>query len=739
MSNHHLPPSWADKFLEWFCSEDLLEEIQGDLHEAYHHRVQELGRSKANRWYVKNVFQFFDPYAFEKYSRAKQFLPMFSNYYKIAIRNILHRKGFTAINMLGLTVGISAVMLIGLFLKNELTYDQSTPDHERVFRVMNNFRDQIYTPMYFIDYNQSSLETQLRLINHMKQYEEIEEACHFVPSASSVGNQENFFVEADGKKFVGDNILYTNTGKAFQSIFPQKFLMGNPESAFSKFNQIVLTEKLAKKWFGENWQSKDLVGKNLVIRNQNFELGGVIADVPDNVHYDFDWIIHQDSIPGWGAYTYFKLKPESSVESVITQLNSDINLVYPGYTDDPLRKEIRALALADIHFTRDTLYELKPVANRTYLTTLGIVGIIILLIILTNYTNLSIAMYADRQKELGVRKVMGAQARDISFQLLAEAIILALLCFPLCLILLWFTLPSFYEVMELNWNKSILFHGNTLLSLFCLLLFTGILSGIYPAVAYGQRSMLHLFSQKMNRISGSRYFNFRNSLVTFQFVMMVGLLSITFFIYQQMQYISNTNLGYDKEGIVYFGIDGVEKYTALKKELLNLPEVEAVGGNGLPASEMYNQLTYKMEGTDVILADGTVEYFDLGTIQALNLKCDACKLLEQGKDRIFVINQTAAKKLAKIKGVRPEELIGQTLINEPEFENEQYGFGIPRVIDGIVEDFKFFSLKYPSQSLLLSIRPEPTYTYNMMVRANTKNWNSTIQKIKTAYSKVAIP
>lgn len=107
MKKEQLPPRWADRFLTWFCAEDLLEEIQGDLHEAYFHRLETIGYRQANRQYVKDVFQFFRPYAFEKYSRAKQFLPMYKNYFKIAIRNILHRKGFTTINMLGLTLGIS--------------------------------------------------------------------------------------------------------------------------------------------------------------------------------------------------------------------------------------------------------------------------------------------------------------------------------------------------------------------------------------------------------------------------------------------------------------------------------------------------------------------------------------------------------------------------------------------------------------------------------------------------------
>ena len=110
------PPKWADHFLNWFCSEHLIEEIQGDLHEAFHYRSKTYGYRKATRMYITDVFRFFKPYAFEKYSRAKQFLPMFDNYFKIALRNIFHRKSFTAINTLGLSVGISAIMLIGIFL-----------------------------------------------------------------------------------------------------------------------------------------------------------------------------------------------------------------------------------------------------------------------------------------------------------------------------------------------------------------------------------------------------------------------------------------------------------------------------------------------------------------------------------------------------------------------------------------------------------------------------------------------
>jgi putative ABC transport system permease protein len=728
------PPAWADRFLSWFCSDELIEEIQGDLHEAYYRRLESQGPRQAKKMFIKDVFRFFRPYAFEKYSRAKQFLPMFNNYFKIAFRNIMHRKSFTGINLFGLAIGVATVMLIGLYLRHEWTYDQQTPSHEQVYRLMNKYREQTYTPMRFLAYAGSSRDTQMRLINHLQGYEDVEIATHFVPSQSAIGSGDQFYVEVDNKRFVAENALYTNTGMSFQDVFPQDFIIGTPETAFSNFNKIILTEPLALKWFGTTWRSQELLGKLLTIRDDIFELGGVIKEVPGNVHYDFNFIIHQERIPSWAAYTYVKLRPGKDITRLVQRINNEVDLIYPGYTKDELSKGISAVALSDIHFTDNTLYEIKPIANRAYLNTFAIIGLVILLIIWTNYTNLSVAMYADRQKELGMRKVMGARPQDISLQLLVEAIVLALLCFPISWLILRGALPYFSVLMDVSFPANVVFDPGFLISLLSLLLLTGVLSGLYPALAYGSRSMLRLFGKRLTSFGGIRYLNFRNVLVTTQFIMIVGLLSMTFFIRQQMNLIQNKDLGFEKEGVLYFNIDGAEKYKQLKQELLKLPEIKDVGANGVPGSDMFNQMTYKLKNTEVTLSDGTEQYLDYGLIKTLKIECPDCIQLDQGKDQMFLINQTAAEKLAKIKGVAQRALIGQTLVTEPEWENEEYGFGIPHTIDGIIDDYKYFSLKYANQPLLINVSKEPAYVYNMIVRADTKNWGATISKIEEAYT-----
>ena len=184
--NDRKPPRWAARFLKWFCAKELIEEIQGDLNEAYHFRRQRYSKWRADLWFISDVCKFFKPYSFEKHSRSKQFLPMFKNYFKVAARNLLCHKLNSSINLLGLSVGISSVLLLGSYIHYERTYDDHFPDSEKIYRLVNDYRDQTYTCMKFNDYYGSSRETQMRLINHLRDYDGVVDACHFVPNVSAL-------------------------------------------------------------------------------------------------------------------------------------------------------------------------------------------------------------------------------------------------------------------------------------------------------------------------------------------------------------------------------------------------------------------------------------------------------------------------------------------------------------------------------------------------------------------------
>ncbi|MEO1254824.1 MAG: permease prefix domain 2-containing transporter, partial [Bacteroidota bacterium] len=281
------PPKWLDKFLLWYCAEELIEEIQGDLHEAYRYRSTEFGKAKAQWMYFLDVLKFFRPYSFEKYSRTKQYLPMFNNYIKIALRNLIKRKAFTALNLLGLSIGISSVLLVSLYLQHELAYDASHPQSENIYRLVNKYRDQTYTCMFFKDYYGSAYETQMGLLNHLKNYDEVSEGCHFVPSHSPIGPNNNSYVYVGDKKLIMKDFLYTNTGEEFQKLFPQRFLEGSPSLAFSQFDKTILSESSAEKMYGKDWKAQSILGNSIMIQDRQYIIGGVVEDVPGNVHYDF--------------------------------------------------------------------------------------------------------------------------------------------------------------------------------------------------------------------------------------------------------------------------------------------------------------------------------------------------------------------------------------------------------------------------------------------------------------------
>lgn len=731
MKQQIAPPAWADHFLRWFCSEELLEEIQGDLAEAFYHRVEQECLRSAKRQYVIDVFRFFRPYAFEQYSATKQFVPMFQNYIKIAIRNILKRKGYTLLNLSGLTIGLTAVLLIGIYLRFEWTYDQSIPDHEQVYRLVRDYRVQSYACMQFPEYNNSSAPEQQRLVSHLKEYDGIEDACQFVLSDSDIGDQQKQYLRWKDKKYITDKVLYTNTGSDFQKIFQQRLLSGTEDQAFGSMDRVILTKSMAQNILGEDWKNDQYLGQAIELGDKTYLLGGVVEEPAANLHFDYEIIVVQNMIPSWGAYTYVKTTGQSDMAVLIRQVNEKIDAVYPGFHEDVLEKGIWAIPVAQLHHTRNLLYELKPTADPVYLWTFFLVGIVILLIVWTNYANLSIAMYTGRQRELGIRKLFGARSKDISRQIMVEAVVLSLLALPLSWLALSLLLPVVNEQMNIklaqtpDWFSIMFGLGIVIVS--------GVISSIYPAIVYGKKSLVKLFDGHLNLNYGRRIFSLRNSLLLVQFVMLIGLLSSTLFIFQQLDFLKNKDLGFDPENVFYVAIDDLEQYETMRSVLASDPAIQAIGTGLTPGNEMYNQGTYKMLGSEEILSDGTIEETDISGLQVLGITCEPCKALAEGKSSVFVINETAARKLAEIRGVEPEALIGETVVLEPEWENEQYGYGVHRTIEGIIEDYHYFSLKYDHQSILLQVFANPGYVYRVLVRAQPGKWGEAVAAAENAY------
>ena len=663
---------------------------------------------------------------------------MFKNYLLVAMRNMLKRKTFVAINVAGLTAGISAVMLIGIYLYSEFTHDHSFPDHQDIHRLTNQYRDQDYSCMRFVNYYGSNQEEQTRLISRLEQYEGVKSACHFVTNMSAIGPSEKQFVKVGEREFVMDDFLYTNTGEAFQEIFPQQFVIGNATDAFSSDLSAIITRSKAETLFGSDWRSEKLTNKTIEIGSNTYQIKGVVEDMPGNIHFDFGILLYQKLIPSWGSYTYFKTEPTVSSDQIVSQLMADIDLVYPGYTEDVLSKGAYSVPLTDIHFTDGRLYELKPVAKTSYLFTFGLIGVVILLIIWINYANLSIANYTGRQKELGVRKVMGARTADVKYQILTESTLLTSLAFPIIWLVIRVTIPFTNQLLHISLSVDLVYRLPFITTLIAVLFFTGLLNGFYPALVLAGSSITRLFKGHLQKTSRRGIFQFRRVLLTTQFFILTGLTSLAMLIALQMKHLQDKQPGFITEGVVFFDINGAKKFNQLAQKLEGIPEIQAIGSGMVPGQEMYNQTTYQLEGTDAVFADGTSIYTSLGSMEVYGIESSALNALRDGATtQSFVINRTAADLLATTAGITTDELIGKTLILEPESDNGEGGFGYPQKIAGIVDDFDYFSLKYAAAPLFIELHNNPEgWMYNMLIRAKTDNWRNTLTAVEAAFSEV---
>lgn len=732
------PPRWANRLLAWFCDDALLEEIQGDLHEAFCHQAKQRGYRYARNRYILDVIRFFKPSVIQKFNVHQQHPPMLRNYFKIAVRSLIRQKRYALINGVGLTLGLCSIFLSTLYLRNETRYDQFHEKSADTYRLLRTYRSQIYTCLPFQSYSNTSADEQLLLAEGFEELSGVGSVTQFVLSSSAIADQGAYFVETEaGSAFTEEQILFTNRGPAFLEIFDWSFLAGDPTSALDAPYRVVLSESTAKKYFGANWQQDNSVlGTSLRIDTIDYQIFGVIQDVPSYSHIAFDLAVSVPSVPSWGAYTYAHLMPGADPTQVNQQLNQRYLTLYPEQQEDPLEKGITLQPLADIHLGSNYLYELKKLGDVRYLYIFGIIGLIILVITCTNYTNLSVAMYTGRQKEIGMRKVMGARKRDISGQFLFEAMLLAFISLPLALLLLELLLPYFNQLMELQLRNDFLRELPLFAIALGLALGIGILSGLYPSLLLSRKTLTQLFRSKLGQSKAG--FSLRHALVGFQLVLLIALGSATLLINRQLTFIEQKDLGYEKEGILSFGLDDVDDYQYIRDQLLTLPQVVSVGSGSQPGELMYNQVTYTLQGAGAasVLDNGTSLYMDQGLVQTLGITHPALQKLDQGADEVLLINRTAAETLGRISDRAPEDVIGEVLVTEPEYVNEEGSNGFPAVVDGIMEDFHYFTLKETINPMFLLVRKEPEWVYNAVVKVKTDQLYETIGQIREVYAQV---
>ncbi|NRB52008.1 MAG: ABC transporter permease [Saprospiraceae bacterium] len=415
LNNHH-PPKWADHFLAWFCRDELLEEIKGDLHEFYVQELSDQKLWKAKLYYWYHVLHFLRPFAIKSRRQHSNTLTMYRNYFKFAWRHALKHKGNTILHVLSLGLGIACSIFIFIYLKGELSYDRFHEEADRIHRVAIDLVDSEQRRI------PDATTPPALAPSLVKDFPEVASAVRLFPNW---GNK--FLLGASPeKKFHEEDFIRTDPG--FFDVFTFPALHGDPARALEERGQIILTRSAATKYFGKT----DVVGESLMHylsdTTEVYQIGAVLEDVLLHSHFHFDFLAaipFENLEQNWGwynYYTYIKLAPGAKMASLEPKLQP--------YFESQLEERdyyniIYSQPVTDIHLRSHLKWELEPNGDIANVYILALLALFVLFMSCLNYLNLKIAEVSKKYREVGVRKVFGANKGSLIGQFMVETLLIS--------------------------------------------------------------------------------------------------------------------------------------------------------------------------------------------------------------------------------------------------------------------------------------------------------------------------
>ncbi len=505
---------------------------------------------------------------------------MIKNYFKIALRNLWKNKGYSAINIFGLAIGLATCLLITLYVTNELSYDRFNAKADRIYRINSDIKFGGAT----LHIPQTS-DMMGQLIK--KDYPQVEEYTRFY---SNDGDK----LIKKGNEFINEPRV-ANADSTFFSVFTFPAIDGDTKTALDEPNTVVVTASTAKKYFS----SVNVTGKTIEIKNGEttvpYKITAVIEDMPQNSHFNFDFLFSMKNVDyQWGQIsshnfnTYLLLKPGADYKSLEKKFPDYINkYVLPSIQQfikvnsiDELEKSGNTLRyslmpLTKIHLYSDYSFEPSPSGNIQYVYIFSLVALFILIIACINFMNLSTARSASRAKEVGIRKVLGTKKTTLITQFLVESTVTAFISLIIAIGIVYFVLPLFNDVAAKSLHIKDLFDIRLLSFIIIIPFVVGILAGSYPAFYLSKFKPIAVL--KGNSKSSFKKSNLRNTLVVFQFATSIILIIGTIIVYQQLHYIQTAKLGFAKDQVLV--IDRAyalnKNVDAFKNEVLRMPGVSS--------------------------------------------------------------------------------------------------------------------------------------------------------------------
>ncbi len=637
---------------------------------------------------------------------------MWKNYFKIASRNMAKHKGYTLINVAGLTIGIAVCFLIFLWVKDEVSYDRFHSNSENIYRVLWKARygdNEWNIPVIPVPVG-TTLE---------KDFPEVKHATQFVAGGLTFKKDNDFIRE--------QNILFVDND--FFNVFKINFISGNPETVLETEDAMVLTKKSAEKYF----PNQNAVGQ-FIERNdgKTFRVTGVVEDFPAQSHFHFDFLAPiktlsyvEERKDGWGyatVYTYVALHPGSNAQELDRKFQAYVNenileddfLTGNNYSSFPLQP------MLDIHLKSNLEAELEPNGNISYVYLFSIIAFIILLLACINFINLATARSLMRAREVGVRKVLGSQRYQLIRQFFAESLLYVLVAVIAAVVLARLVLPAFNDFAGKELRLDLLSSPVTVLVLAGLALLVTILAGSFPALFLSSFTPLQVLRGSVLKIDGRDWL--RKSLVVTQFCISTGLIIGTLVVWRQLNFLQNERLGFDKEQVLVINRANAlgQNYNTFLDQVRALPQVKkAAAAQNLPGKGYDSSLFFPEQPANYKETSLSYTFVDNQFLDALGMELAAGRNFspELASDSsAFIINETAAKALGW------DDPIGKQL---------NYGDFIKGPVIGVVKDFNFESLHHKIKPLVMM--HTRWISSHIAIRLQAGEVNNTINSIQNLW------
>ena len=647
---------------------------------------------------------------------------MLKNYFKVALRSLKKHKGFSFINILGLSVGLTCCILIGLYIKEEMSYDKFHKNADNIYRFTREFKSQDGTTSLHL----SSLAPAFSPLLRAAYTNEIDKIGRYVTFSGTVSYEDKLFNEQNFG-FADPEVVEILT---FQTI------EGDLKKALSQPGSVVISETMARKYFG----NEDPMGKTIKYASQaDLMVKGIFADLPDNSSVQLDMMAdftiveaffggRESVLRNFGSNSFktiFTLT-EGGRESEIERRMNDFLIASIG-ENAPNFTALHIQKFTDIHLHSNLDDEQGQNSDITYVYIFMSIAGLILAIACINYMNLATARSASRAKEVGMRKVFGAAKGSLINQFLTESVLLVFLAVVIAIGAVFVILPFFRQFTGLVLAFGLIESWDLLLVIIAFSLLVGILAGSYPAFYLSSFRPLRVLKGKLT--TGAKSGGLRRVLVVVQFTISVILIVSTIVVYQQLNYIQNKSLGYDRDQMMVLGVSGQigNQYETFKNELLNIPGVKSVGGSSrVPSGQLLDsqgaqaEVNGEMAPTPVTIKVLAIDPDFIPTYQ-MELAGGRNFTKDYSRDSAsFILNE---KSVEVIGWASAEEAVGKPMT---------YG-GVRGTVIGVTKNFHFESLQSEISPIILVNRPNGMR--NLSIKIEGANVRMSIRQVEEVYER----